>query len=80
MMQSKLSASDPKENFTRVSRAILDILVDILRNDLRSFISPANINNIVRGQKKIDQNTIRDAARRNNYDGFDITLLYTILR
>ena len=85
-----MAATQDETNFARVSIMILDVSTGVLRDILKSEISPQNLATTVanwdqRFRKKINlnshqENLIQLASSSNSYEEFDMTLCYLLIR
>ena len=81
----QITTTKENENYARLSRAIVDLMTFILREILTLYILPANIESKALSSSKLnnlraEQWDLIHKANTNGYTGFDITLLYTLLR
>ena len=85
----ELSTTKPKENYARISRAIVDLMPLILRELLILYIPPSTIETTALPFKGTKLKNLRAhqwlliheaATSPDGYKKFDITLLYTLLR
>lgn len=79
--------SKERENFARLSWAIFDLCSDVLRQILhrecqpKDLIKRINFDDLFASKLTTQQiELIKNAAKKNSYNGFDISLLYVVIR
>ena len=86
-MATRLATTKEKENYARLSRAIVDVMTTILRDIILLYVLPAQIE---QGALRLRSSSLRNLrpdqwilihrASINGYKDFDITILYALLR
>ena len=90
MATNSYDATEEMTNINRVSRLLMDPCTDQLRDLLRSYIPPAKFNTVIQKMKSRLSRRLTEPQRKlilpnsgvysGNYDDFDISLLYILLR
>ncbi|KAK3107878.1 hypothetical protein FSP39_024321 [Pinctada imbricata] len=86
MATSKYSSTEETTNASRVSRVLLDPCTDQLRDVLRHYVPPHTFPQVIQrhclklNKPQIDLILPRSGHYTGNYNDFDISLLYILLR